>query len=228
MGTPDETIWPGVRSLPDYKESFPRWSAQDLHKVVPGLDETGLDLLRVSLPQALLRLYSLMLTLRRKLCTSSANPRLRPCPPYLWCVLLRLVLVQSRIDTLFTCSFLGPKQPSELCSTPTSRRHKPTSSSACPLAPSDPSFPSRRISKRLHEPGNAVATVLSTGFLPLCFYSFQSVSSPFPPSSNQYVTTRIHSISFFLARATISNGSQGSLSNYPPTRKREGVIRTGH
>lgn len=48
LGTPNDDIWPGVKSLPDYKPSFPQWSAQPLHKVVTGLDEHGLDLLRVS------------------------------------------------------------------------------------------------------------------------------------------------------------------------------------
>lgn len=47
LGTPDETIWPGVTSLPDYKPSFPKWAQQDLSKVVPLLDEDGRELLGV-------------------------------------------------------------------------------------------------------------------------------------------------------------------------------------
>uniref|UniRef100_A0A672QV96 cyclin-dependent kinase n=1 Tax=Sinocyclocheilus grahami TaxID=75366 RepID=A0A672QV96_SINGR len=45
LGTPDESIWPGVTSMPDYKPSFPKWARQDLSKVVPPLDEDGRDLL---------------------------------------------------------------------------------------------------------------------------------------------------------------------------------------
>lgn len=64
MGTPDEGTWPGVSSLPDFKTSFPKWPARPLAKVVPGLDEAGVDLLgrmlaldpqrRVSAKEALL------------------------------------------------------------------------------------------------------------------------------------------------------------------------------
>ena len=49
LGTPDEEIWPGVRALPDYKTTFPQWSAVDLSKAVPGLDEDGIDLLAQTL-----------------------------------------------------------------------------------------------------------------------------------------------------------------------------------
>jgi cyclin-dependent kinase 2 len=45
LGTPDEHCWPGVRSLPDYKDTFPRWPARPLGEAVPGLDPVGLDLL---------------------------------------------------------------------------------------------------------------------------------------------------------------------------------------
>uniref|UniRef100_A0A8D2ZSH7 cyclin-dependent kinase n=1 Tax=Scophthalmus maximus TaxID=52904 RepID=A0A8D2ZSH7_SCOMX len=45
LGTPDETVWPGVTSMPDYKPSFPKWARQDLSKVVPLLDEDGRELL---------------------------------------------------------------------------------------------------------------------------------------------------------------------------------------
>lgn len=47
LGTPDENVWPGVTSMPDYKPSFPKWARQDLSKVVPPLDEDGRDLLGV-------------------------------------------------------------------------------------------------------------------------------------------------------------------------------------
>lgn len=49
LGTPNETIWPGVTSLKDYKSTFPNWGAQSLDKVVNGLnlDPAGMDLLHV-------------------------------------------------------------------------------------------------------------------------------------------------------------------------------------
>uniref|UniRef100_A0A8C4WTZ9 cyclin-dependent kinase n=1 Tax=Eptatretus burgeri TaxID=7764 RepID=A0A8C4WTZ9_EPTBU len=46
LGTPDERIWPGVSQLPDYKQSFPRWGAQDIAKFVPTLESDGCDLLK--------------------------------------------------------------------------------------------------------------------------------------------------------------------------------------
>lgn len=48
MGTPSEQIWPGVSQLPDYKETFPQWTRQELRNVVPNLDDMGIDLLSVS------------------------------------------------------------------------------------------------------------------------------------------------------------------------------------
>lgn len=44
LGTPDETNWPGVTDLPDYKPTFPRWEPQDINKIVPKLDSDGRDL----------------------------------------------------------------------------------------------------------------------------------------------------------------------------------------
>ncbi|KAG8129311.1 hypothetical protein E2320_016013 [Naja naja] len=49
LGTPDETVWPGVASMPDYKASFPKWARQDFSKVVPPLDEEGRKLLALML-----------------------------------------------------------------------------------------------------------------------------------------------------------------------------------
>ncbi|CAH1776260.1 unnamed protein product [Owenia fusiformis] len=45
LGTPDESVWPGVSQLPDYKSTFPKWEAQEVHKLVPTMDEDGHDLL---------------------------------------------------------------------------------------------------------------------------------------------------------------------------------------
>jgi cyclin-dependent kinase len=48
LGTPNETIWPGVSQHRDWHE-FPQWRPQDLSLAVPGLSAVGLDLLAVSL-----------------------------------------------------------------------------------------------------------------------------------------------------------------------------------
>lgn len=45
LGTPDEQTWPGVTSFPDFKSSFPKWSREETIKLVPDLEEPGLDLL---------------------------------------------------------------------------------------------------------------------------------------------------------------------------------------
>ena len=47
LGTPSEESWPGVSQLPDYKPTFPQWSAQSLTQHIPNLDATGLDFLHV-------------------------------------------------------------------------------------------------------------------------------------------------------------------------------------
>nr|QOY46749.1 cyclin-dependent kinase 2 [Ambystoma andersoni] len=53
LGTPDEVVWPGVTSMPDYKSSFPKWARQEFSKVVPPLDDDGRDLLAVRTSQKL-------------------------------------------------------------------------------------------------------------------------------------------------------------------------------
>jgi len=45
LGTPDESTWPGVTSLPDFKSSFPKWQPNDLTRLIPTLDKDGHDLL---------------------------------------------------------------------------------------------------------------------------------------------------------------------------------------
>lgn len=47
LGTPDETSWPGVEELSDYKSTFPKWEKKDIGKCVSNLDPEGLDLLKV-------------------------------------------------------------------------------------------------------------------------------------------------------------------------------------
>ncbi|MFQ6653153.1 hypothetical protein Gotur_024698 [Gossypium turneri] len=44
LGTPNEQVWPGVSSLPNWHE-YPQWSAQSLASAVPNLDSDGLHLL---------------------------------------------------------------------------------------------------------------------------------------------------------------------------------------
>lgn len=47
MGTPDETTWPNVRQLSDYKTTFPKWEKQNISRTLTNLDPDGIDLLRV-------------------------------------------------------------------------------------------------------------------------------------------------------------------------------------
>lgn len=52
LGTPNESVWPGVTQLKHYKTTFPNWNPNPLEEVVSklNLDEKGLDLLKVILP----------------------------------------------------------------------------------------------------------------------------------------------------------------------------------
>lgn len=47
LGTPNETIWPGVSSLKHYKPTFPNWTGNHIRRHIPveRLDNIGLDLL---------------------------------------------------------------------------------------------------------------------------------------------------------------------------------------
>lgn len=47
MGTPNDSMWPGVRDLPDYKPTFPSWTPKNLAEVVTNLNSEGIDLLKV-------------------------------------------------------------------------------------------------------------------------------------------------------------------------------------
>ncbi|EXJ95241.1 CMGC/CDK/CDC2 protein kinase [Capronia coronata CBS 617.96] len=49
LGTPDEAIWPGVTSFPDFKTTFPKWRREPLSKIVPSLEPAGLELLEAML-----------------------------------------------------------------------------------------------------------------------------------------------------------------------------------
>ncbi|CAB0043584.1 unnamed protein product [Trichogramma brassicae] len=46
LGTPDESIWPGVSQLEDYKSMFPKWEPKDLDEVAPMFDENARDLFK--------------------------------------------------------------------------------------------------------------------------------------------------------------------------------------
>lgn len=45
LGTPNEQVWPGVTSLQDWNDDFPKWPALQIGKFVPTLGEAGTDLL---------------------------------------------------------------------------------------------------------------------------------------------------------------------------------------
>jgi len=45
LGTPDESTWPGVSRLPDYKDHFPKWPRKPASKAFPKFSGHGLDLL---------------------------------------------------------------------------------------------------------------------------------------------------------------------------------------
>lgn len=47
LGTPNNDVWPDVESLPDYKNTFPKWKEGSLSSMVKNLDKNGLDLLAV-------------------------------------------------------------------------------------------------------------------------------------------------------------------------------------
>ena len=46
LGTPNETMWPGVGDLPDYKDTFPKWRPQPLLQAIPTLEPAGINLLQ--------------------------------------------------------------------------------------------------------------------------------------------------------------------------------------
>lgn len=51
LGTPDETIWPGVTQLPDYTSRFPRWEASNLGDVLPTFNDNAKDLISVRIKE---------------------------------------------------------------------------------------------------------------------------------------------------------------------------------
>lgn len=67
MGTPDESIWPGVTKLQDYKAGFPCWAKQEWQEILPKVDSKSMELFarmvvfdpdkRITAKQALLHTY---------------------------------------------------------------------------------------------------------------------------------------------------------------------------
>eukprot|EP00428_Durinskia_dybowskii_P002703 CAMPEP_0170290842 /NCGR_PEP_ID=MMETSP0116_2-20130129/45510_1 /TAXON_ID=400756 /ORGANISM="Durinskia baltica, Strain CSIRO CS-38" /LENGTH=396 /DNA_ID=CAMNT_0010542323 /DNA_START=112 /DNA_END=1302 /DNA_ORIENTATION=+ len=52
LGTPDDQVWPGVSTLPDYTTKFPQWRDSglvDVRAAGPALGDDGLDMLRACL-----------------------------------------------------------------------------------------------------------------------------------------------------------------------------------
>ena len=50
MGTPDDSVWPGVSKLPDFKSTFPKWPRQNLGSILKTTEPDGIDLLQVCVP----------------------------------------------------------------------------------------------------------------------------------------------------------------------------------
>lgn len=57
LGTPDESVWPGVTQLPDYTSKFPKWDANNLGDILPSFDDDAKDLISVRIKEKLARLY---------------------------------------------------------------------------------------------------------------------------------------------------------------------------
>ncbi|PRP89625.1 cyclin-dependent kinase 2-like [Planoprotostelium fungivorum] len=45
LGTPNRDMWPNIESLQNFSPEFPQWKRTDIRKSVPGLDESGYQLL---------------------------------------------------------------------------------------------------------------------------------------------------------------------------------------
>lgn len=49
LGTPDEEVWPGVSSLPDFNSAFPKWRKRCLKKIFSTIDPQAVELLEMCL-----------------------------------------------------------------------------------------------------------------------------------------------------------------------------------
>lgn len=45
LGTPNETVWPGVTKLQDWNPSFPVWPPTSLNKYSTSIGDSGVDLM---------------------------------------------------------------------------------------------------------------------------------------------------------------------------------------
>lgn len=45
LGTPTKAVWPELKTLPDYKATFPKWPPGNVKEVVPGISDVAEDLL---------------------------------------------------------------------------------------------------------------------------------------------------------------------------------------
>lgn len=45
LGTPNKNTWPGMKDLPELKVNYANYPQQDMKKLVPRLDDAGIDLL---------------------------------------------------------------------------------------------------------------------------------------------------------------------------------------
>ena len=73
LGTPDKNIWPDIVNLPNFSNKFPKFQPQNLHDLIPNLDENGINLLysmlaydpnkRITAKQALLHVIYILFNL---------------------------------------------------------------------------------------------------------------------------------------------------------------------
>ena len=45
LGTPDENVWPGVNSLKDFKQTFPKFRGKKWQEVIGNVDPQAIDLI---------------------------------------------------------------------------------------------------------------------------------------------------------------------------------------
>jgi len=49
LGKPTKDVWPDVKNLANFKESFPNFKGKTFEEIVPGLDANGINLLSMML-----------------------------------------------------------------------------------------------------------------------------------------------------------------------------------
>ncbi|KAI8897445.1 kinase-like domain-containing protein [Globomyces pollinis-pini] len=73
LGTPNETCWPKIHEIPDYKADFPVYPAIDLETLLPKLKGDGIDLLKMLLEYAPERRVSATLALQHPFITTKVD-----------------------------------------------------------------------------------------------------------------------------------------------------------